>query len=121
MDRRDDEEAGNFALVEYGEATGLSIAPKRRAFKLARVPLSWKSNLDDNDDDDSLVEVRARTVCPKGDRPSPRQKRSVVSSLNSSTSLGKRVSLCHWEPTLNKTMRPFNLCAALYAFRQRLR
>ena len=52
MDRRGDEEAGNFALVEYGEATGLSIAPKRRAFKFARVPLSWKSNHDDNDDDD---------------------------------------------------------------------
>ncbi|KAK1126886.1 hypothetical protein K0M31_004507 [Melipona bicolor] len=88
MDRRGDEEAGNFALVEYGEATGLSIAPKRRAFNFARVPLSWKSNLDDDDDDDD--DDGDDDVCPKGDRPSPRQKRSVVSSLNSWTSLARR-------------------------------
>lgn len=65
MDRLGDEEAGNFALVEYGEATGLSIAPKRRAFKLARVPLSWKSNHDDDDDDDFLVEVSRANRLPE--------------------------------------------------------
>lgn len=52
------------SLVEYGEATGLSIAPKRRAFKLARVPLSWKSN---HDDDNFLVGSRATALLERDD------------------------------------------------------